>query len=77
MCICINCFYVHSCSTYRYIKKQHGEKLNIHHNEKTFKATNPIIHVNVNMDSPHQTIYMDWDVVECLSFLDKPGYWIQ
>nr|SCW22953.1 Hypothetical protein ycf34 [Nemalion sp. H.1444] len=72
MCICINCLYVHECSAYAQVKRQHS-KLNLVLN-KEFDAAEPIIYVNINNLSDSTSI--DWDIVECLSFLEKPGSWI-
>nr|YP_009314907.1 Hypothetical protein ycf34 [Scinaia undulata]SCW23362.1 Hypothetical protein ycf34 [Scinaia undulata] len=71
MCICINCLYVHQCSTYQYIEKQHGKKST--KKKELFSPKNPIIHVNIYND--RDTRQMDWDIVECLSFIDEPGSW--
>nr|YP_009313268.1 Hypothetical protein ycf34 [Dichotomaria marginata]SCW21522.1 Hypothetical protein ycf34 [Dichotomaria marginata] len=71
MCICINCLYVHNCSTYQYIKQQHQE---IH--KVIISRFNPINTViNVNLYNNYKRVQLDWDIVECLSFIDKPGYW--
>nr|YP_009313678.1 Hypothetical protein ycf34 [Helminthocladia australis]SCW21932.1 Hypothetical protein ycf34 [Helminthocladia australis] len=73
MCICINCLYVHKCSTYKFIRKQHDRVTNEY--QAIFDPIHPIIYANFS----HQTqkVQVDWDVVECSSFLEKPGYWKQ
>nr|YP_010873146.1 hypothetical protein ycf34 [Nemalion vermiculare]WGV34465.1 hypothetical protein ycf34 [Nemalion vermiculare] len=72
MCICINCIYVHDCSTYEQIRKQHN-KLKTVINKK-FEAADPIVYVNISNFSDATNI--DWDIIECLSFVEKPGYWV-
>nr|YP_009315722.1 Hypothetical protein ycf34 [Trichogloeopsis pedicellata]SCW24380.1 Hypothetical protein ycf34 [Trichogloeopsis pedicellata] len=71
MCICINCSYVHSCSTYHFIKVQHNE--NTSKVDINFYPSNPII--QVNLKTIDENIQIDWDVIECLSFLEDPGQW--
>nr|YP_009315518.1 Hypothetical protein ycf34 [Liagora brachyclada]SCW24176.1 Hypothetical protein ycf34 [Liagora brachyclada] len=73
MCICINCIYVHRCSTYSFITMQH---YNIDYHQlqnNSFHPFNPIL--NANYLENNNEIQIDWDVIECLSFLEKPGYW--
>nr|QUE29976.1 Ycf34 [Erythrocladia irregularis] len=72
MCICINCYHVNNCSTYYSIEKQHKKShLNI---DPFFVPQSPV--VNVNIINQHLDIALDWDVVECLSFVEAPGKWI-
>nr|YP_009313474.1 Hypothetical protein ycf34 [Galaxaura rugosa]SCW21728.1 Hypothetical protein ycf34 [Galaxaura rugosa] len=71
MCICINCLYVHKCSTYKYIQQQHQGNTNIVPPE--FYPINTII--NVNLYNNNIPLQLDWDIIECMSFIDKPGYW--
>ena len=72
MCICINCRHVNHCSTYKFIQKQHKQ-----YSSKTeiiFLPINTLIKVNIN-----QSLYgskFDWDLTECLSFIEKPGNWM-
>nr|QOS04645.1 hypothetical protein [Sarcopeltis skottsbergii] len=72
MCICINCRHVHHCSTYKFIQKQHKQdSLNT---KIIFLPINTLIQININ-----QSLYsskFDWDLTECLSFIEKPGNWI-
>ena len=72
MCICINCLHVNKCSTYKNIQQQHGQ--DACNNHAIFHPIDPIIHVNLYQNSI--TIETDWDITECLSFIDKPGNWI-
>nr|YP_009295707.1 conserved hypothetical plastid protein [Mastocarpus papillatus]AOL58191.1 conserved hypothetical plastid protein [Mastocarpus papillatus] len=72
MCICINCKYVNSCSTYQLIQKQHQQDmLNIY---TTFTPINTLITININQS--YKTSTFDWDLIECLSFTEKPGNWL-
>nr|QUE28820.1 Ycf34 [Porphyropsis coccinea] len=72
MCICINCYHVNNCSTYFSIEKQH-KQLPIN-SKPAFVPQSPII--NVNILSQDLDISLDWDVVECLSFVEFPGKWM-
>lgn len=72
MCICINCLYVHKCSTYKNIQKQH--KKYSEQDRQLFNPLDPVI--NVNICNTSGSFEVDWDVTECLSFIDKPGNWI-
>lgn len=75
MCICINCRHVHNCQTYWFIRKQHSNySKNLKIQEPTIVPTNTVINININKSSNYITI--DWDLVECLSFTEKPGYWL-
>nr|YP_009312859.1 Hypothetical protein ycf34 [Helminthora furcellata]SCW21113.1 Hypothetical protein ycf34 [Helminthora furcellata]SCW23973.1 Hypothetical protein ycf34 [Helminthora furcellata] len=73
MCICINCLYVHKCSTYQFVTIQHNE--NKHYSSMTtiFHPIDPIL--NANFKEINMSMEVDWDVIECLSFLEKPGNW--
>nr|YP_010951503.1 Ycf34 [Laurencia catarinensis]WMP12442.1 Ycf34 [Laurencia catarinensis] len=71
MCICINCRHLDKCSTYQFIKKQHN-KLIVSQNIP-FNPISTIIDVNVNKKNTLTII--DWDLIECLSFVEKPGSW--
>ena len=72
MCICINCKYIVSCDTYKSIEKQHGYVKSV--NKNAFIPQNTIIDVNLSNNKKYNEI--DWDIVECLSFVEKPGYWL-
>nr|YP_010337768.1 hypothetical protein MW427_pgp073 [Sahlingia subintegra]UNJ17353.1 hypothetical protein [Sahlingia subintegra] len=72
MCICINCYHVTNCSTYYSVEKQHQKKkLNIN---PDFIPQSPIIKVNVLNNNC--TTMLDWDVIECGSFVEEPGKWL-
>nr|YP_063673.1 conserved hypothetical plastid protein [Gracilaria tenuistipitata var. liui]AAT79748.1 conserved hypothetical plastid protein [Gracilaria tenuistipitata var. liui] len=75
MCICVNCRHVQDCMTYYMIQKQHDL---IYNNKKVtdnfFVPKETLINININYTNLHT--YFDWDLVECLSFTEKPGYWI-
>lgn len=71
MCICINCKYILICDTYKTIEKQHKNVQLI--NKNIFFPQNTIIDANLQYYNKENEI--DWDIVECLSFIEKPGYW--
>nr|QUE29611.1 Ycf34 [Erythrotrichia foliiformis] len=72
MCICVNCYHVTNCSTYYSIEKQHSkEKVNPHPN---FVPQSPIIKVNIIQE--YAKTELDWDVIECTSFVEVPGKWL-
>jgi len=72
MCICINCRHVHNCTTYQIITKQHNEKNN--NSSFNFIPMNTLININLNNSDTYYEY--DWDLVECLSFTEKPGNWL-
>lgn len=69
MCICINCLHITTCSTYQIIARQHKVKMQVQ--ETSFYPQGSMIHVNF-----YHTSKVDWDIIECLSFIDAPGQWI-
>nr|YP_010336975.1 hypothetical protein MW574_pgp107 [Madagascaria erythrocladioides]QUE29008.1 Ycf34 [Madagascaria erythrocladioides]UNJ16560.1 hypothetical protein [Madagascaria erythrocladioides] len=72
MCICINCHHVNNCSTYFSIEKQHQKThLNL---APEFVPQYPVI--NVNIIRSDLDLKIDWDVVECMSFVENPGKWL-
>nr|YP_009398224.1 hypothetical protein [Thaumatella adunca]ARW67410.1 hypothetical protein [Thaumatella adunca] len=73
MCICINCRHIHNCQTYLFIEKQHHNNKLIRHN-KTFIPIHTIINVNINQNL--NKVSLDWDLQECSSFIEEPGYWL-
>ena len=73
MCICINCKFVKICSTYDLIEKQHNLPFTKTSNCIKFIPHYSIINVNIIVDKYTQ---FDWDVVECLSFIEEPGKWL-
>nr|YP_009395143.1 hypothetical protein [Bryothamnion seaforthii]ARW63911.1 hypothetical protein [Bryothamnion seaforthii] len=72
MCICINCRHIHRCLTYSFIEKQH-QKVRKQKNNK-FIPYHTVININIYYKSSQ--IYLDWDLVECLSFAEQPGNWL-
>nr|QCI05184.1 hypothetical protein [Centroceras clavulatum] len=71
MCICINCKHMNYCSTYYFIEVQHNKKK--YQNIKNFTPINTLIQINLKLKSKHYIL--DWDLIECLSFIEKPGSW--
>lgn len=72
MCICINCKFVEKCSIYHLIEEQHQQKtINLN---CRFVPYSSIISVNILSDSSFE---LDWDLIECLSFIEEPGQWLQ
>jgi len=72
MCICLNCQYLNVCKQYNFIEKNHCEP-NINKNP-IFLPSQTII--NINFFYIDEFIQIEWDVVECLSFKEKPGKWV-
>jgi hypothetical protein len=73
MCICLNCKYLNVCQQYFLIENYHKE-LNININPQ-FIPTQSIININLFL-SKNSNIDLEWDIIECLSFKEKPGKWI-
>nr|YP_010336496.1 hypothetical protein MW557_pgp192 [Rhodospora sordida]UNJ14902.1 hypothetical protein [Rhodospora sordida] len=74
MCICINCNYVKKCSIYRLIEKHHQQfDINSQKIEKLFIPYSFVININILSKSESR---LDWDVVECVSFIEAPGKWL-
>nr|ARO91286.1 conserved hypothetical plastid protein [Rhodochaete parvula]ASK39635.1 hypothetical protein Rhodc_094 [Rhodochaete parvula] len=72
MCICINCYHVSNCVTYYSVETQHEkEHLNI---KPCFLPQFPII--DVNIQTSYKIVILDWDVIECSSFVEQPGKWL-
>nr|YP_009392231.1 hypothetical protein [Osmundaria fimbriata]ARW60793.1 hypothetical protein [Osmundaria fimbriata] len=76
MCICINCRHMYNCHTYQFIAVQHGH--HYHYKKKiiinTFTPIYTIIKINIIRKS--NKISLDWDLIECLSFIETPGNWL-
>ena len=74
MCICINCFYIKNCSTYKIIEIKH----NLIKKKSLFTETifpkQTIIKTEINTKKTGE-IFKDWDVSECTNFIEKPGNW--
>ena len=72
-CICINCKYLKECAAYHKVESKHDER---HLNEyPSFYPDHPIVNILLLNNSNKQT-QIEWDVVDCLSFIEMPGYWI-
>nr|YP_009774114.1 conserved hypothetical plastid protein [Caulacanthus okamurae]QIZ74731.1 conserved hypothetical plastid protein [Caulacanthus okamurae] len=73
MCICINCRHIHNCTTYLVIQKQH-KKNSKFTSQSYFVPLDTLVEVNIyqNIDD----IKFEWDLTQCLSFVEKPGNWI-
>nr|QCI06253.1 hypothetical protein [Dicranema revolutum] len=72
MCICINCRHVHSCTTYKIVQKKHYIKTTNTSNI-SFIPNNTLIEVNIT--NYLHNIKFEWDLIECSSFVEQPGYW--
>nr|YP_010865305.1 hypothetical protein QQR83_pgp069 [Campylaephora boydenii]WGT74195.1 hypothetical protein [Campylaephora boydenii] len=72
MCICINCKHIKYCKTYSFIEKKH--KIITNYNIHTFIPNHTIIQINLKKQT--RSYVLDWDLIECLSFIEKPGSWI-
>nr|YP_009315111.1 Hypothetical protein ycf34 [Titanophycus setchellii]SCW23566.1 Hypothetical protein ycf34 [Titanophycus setchellii] len=72
MCICINCVYVQQCSTYKFVTIQHNGNNNSSI-KNIFEPSYSVLQVNYSDINNH--LQIDWDVIECLSFLEDPGSW--
>nr|YP_009394519.1 hypothetical protein [Vertebrata thuyoides]ARW63081.1 hypothetical protein [Vertebrata thuyoides] len=73
MCICINCKHINKCSTYHFIKKQH-DGFCFNKDSKLFNPPDTIISVNIYKNQT--SIFLDWDLRECASFVEEPGNWL-
>lgn len=73
MCICINCRYVSNCTIYQIIQKQHKQKN--HFSEFMFTPNDTLINININLSD--NLTKLDWDLIECLSFIEDPGKWLK
>jgi len=71
MCICINCEFVDRCITYHAVETQHQQPHLTAYPD--FTANSPSINVNIRTEG--EEIFMEWDVVGCLSFQESRGKW--
>lgn len=75
MCICINCFYYNICSLNLRL-----ETIQINKDKKLitakFKLYPNFAVVNLNIFSQQLRDELEFDVIECNSFLEKPKMWI-
>ena len=74
MCICINCFYLKTCSTYKFIEEKHNLRTAFQLSEEKIFPKQTIIKTEINV-SPTKEVWKDWDVSECTNFLESPGNW--
>nr|QCI05063.1 hypothetical protein [Callithamnion tetricum] len=74
MCICVNCRHIYQCNTYLFIQKQHKKKIVQSLKKYNFTPQDTIIKINIikNVDQ----MKFDWDLIECLSFIEQPGKWL-
>nr|QCI04487.1 hypothetical protein [Antithamnion hubbsii] len=72
MCICINCRHLHYCKTYSFIETQHN--LSKKHDISSFIPINTLMQINLKIYNNQYTL--DWDLIECLSFIEYPGSWL-
>nr|YP_010902449.1 hypothetical protein REP52_pgp133 [Hypnea nidifica]WCH54304.1 hypothetical protein [Hypnea nidifica] len=73
MCICINCQHVKNCITYKIILIQHHQPVPTKNNI-IFTPKNTLIQINLSQNL--YNIKLEWDLVECSSFVEKPGFWL-
>nr|WCH56294.1 hypothetical protein [Hypnea sp.] len=73
MCICINCQHISICTTYKIILKQHKQSIR-EKNSLIFTPDHTLIKVNISQRL--YSIKIEWDLVECSSFAEKPGCWL-
>nr|QCI07507.1 hypothetical protein [Malaconema sp.] len=74
MCICVNCRHMKKCELYMFIQKQH-QNMNIINESINFLPIKTLLQVNINKGLNHTII--DWDLIECLSFVEQPGLWYE
>ena len=72
MCICLNCNYIDVCCQYHFIEKSHNEAST--NDKPTFIPSQSITKINIL--SINNQVEIEWDVIECLSFKEKPGKWL-
>nr|YP_010903444.1 hypothetical protein REP88_pgp131 [Hypnea cryptica]WCH55897.1 hypothetical protein [Hypnea cryptica] len=73
MCICINCQHVKNCTIYKIILIQHNQPISKRHHT-LFTPNNTLLQVSINQT--YYDIKLEWDLVECSSFVEKPGFWL-
>lgn len=72
MCICLNCKYINICKQYFLIEQTHNEP-NITQTPQFWPLQSI---TNINLLIQKKAIEVELDVVECLSFKEKPGNWL-
>ena len=73
MCICINCQHVKNCTIYKIILVQHNQPIQKKDNI-LFNPKNTLIKINI--DQSLYSIKLEWDLLECSAFVEKPGFWL-
>lgn len=73
MCICVNCRHINKCKIYKFIEKQHKIEKSL--NTKDIKFLPPKTIIEINIKKKISNTIIDWDLVECSSFVEKPGLW--
>lgn len=73
MCICINCQHVKNCTIYKIILIQHNQQISPKNNI-VFSPSNTLVQININHNL--YNMKLEWDLVECSSFVEKPGFWL-
>ncbi len=76
MCICINCRHINHCTTYKFITKQHNLITKDLSNDAKFIPKENVIQINIKTNKKVHKMILDWDLIECLSFAEKPGSWL-
>ena len=77
MCICINCIQINRCKVYLFIQQQNNSQI-INNINSSFTPDNTLININMKTLKSQNTnlSLIDWDLVECSSFVEKPGLWL-
>nr|YP_010338069.1 hypothetical protein MW556_pgp153 [Erythrolobus coxiae]UNJ17654.1 hypothetical protein [Erythrolobus coxiae] len=73
MCICINCIHIQACNKIL-IKSNENKNVKIK-KEYCFNPISPVI--DVKLYNHAKLIKIEWDLVECLSFVELPGQWLK
>nr|YP_009297260.1 hypothetical protein Psor_128 [Porphyridium sordidum]AOM66603.1 hypothetical protein Psor_128 [Porphyridium sordidum] len=65
---------IRECIKYYFVDKEHcGVEKD---KNKSFSFTPRSSIVNANIYKQEEQLDIDWDVIECLSFIEKPGIWL-
>ena len=72
MCVCLNCSHIFNCDIYFLIEANHSKSVN--HVPIQFFASSPVIIISSFLQKI--TIQLEWDVVNCNSYNEKPGNWV-
>lgn len=75
MCICINCFYYNICPIN--LNLENRQKNSYKKSLQTKFSFHPnFVVVNLNIFSQQLNDELEFDIIECNSFLEKPKMWI-